>query len=272
MKEEKVMFKQDFLKRYLSNAPVPLAIERSWECEILATRDFPRPVLDIGCGEGLFAHNLFEDKIDVGLDPNQRELARTKTFGLYDELLNCYGSEVPKEDQSYKTIFSNSVMEHIEEIEPVLKESHRLLADDGTMYLTLPTDKFDKYTLMNQILTKLGLLGLAERWRKFSNGFWAHYHYYTPEEWEEMFDRNGFKVTDKIEYGSKAQCMANDLFTPLCVGAFVVKKTTNEWFLFPKLRKFVAEKIYYPIWCKFAALKKPESGESGLVFFALQRK
>jgi len=61
-------FKSDFLYNYLKQAPISLAIERSFECEILSKQKFQRPILDIGCGEGLFALILFDEKINVGID------------------------------------------------------------------------------------------------------------------------------------------------------------------------------------------------------------
>ncbi len=267
------MFNSNFLLRYMHVAPLPLAIERSWECELLSSKEFTGPILDIGCGEGIFAHNLFDNdtKIDVGIDPNERELDRTKELSQYKELIKCFGDKIPKESGSYKTIFSNSVMEHIVDIEPVLQEAERLLANDGVMYLTLPTDKFDRFTIVNLILSGLGLEKLAVKWRKFSNKFWAHYHYYTPGEWEKMFHRNGFKLVEKVEYGSKLQCMLNDLMTPFCFPAFLVKKMTNKWFLSTKLRKFTTGLFYAPLFKYIAKLKKPHSGESGLVFFALKK-
>ncbi len=67
-------FKDDFFRRYLGEAPVPLAIERSLECAILSRQRFDAPILDIGTGEGMFAYVLFDGKIDVGIDPDAREL------------------------------------------------------------------------------------------------------------------------------------------------------------------------------------------------------
>jgi SAM-dependent methyltransferase len=265
-------FKTDFFARYITIAPLPLAIERSWECEIQSAQNFQPPILDIGCGEGIFAWNLVDEKIDVGIDPNARELERAKNFELYGELIACFGNAIPKPDKSFQTIFSNSVMEHIPEIEPVLREAHRLLKDDGTVYLTLPTDKFDHYSWGSLICSTLGLSGAAARYRRFFNNFWQHYHYYPRAQWEAMFDRNGFKVKDSFEYGSKAQCLFNDFASPFCGIAFIIKKLTNHWFLFPALRAVTTRLIHVPLFSDYARLKKQPTGEGGLIFFALEKK
>ena len=141
-------FKQNFFRNYLLDAPLSLAIERSLESQILIQKKFIHPILDIGCGEGIFAYHLFDGQIDVSVEPNQKELQRAKTFNVYGELINCFGDRISKPDKTFKTIFSNSVFEHIPDIKGVLRESHRLLCDDGVIYLTLPTNLFEKYTIM----------------------------------------------------------------------------------------------------------------------------
>lgn len=263
-------FKENIFQNYLEEAPLPLAIERWHECEIYKTKSFEHPILDIGCGEGMYAYILFDEKIDTGIDPNSRELERAKEYGAYSELINCFGDDIPKPDKSYKTIFSNSVLEHIPRIDDVLKEAHRLLADDGKMCVTIPTDMFDKYSVIYQILSTLGMKNIAEKYRIFFNGFWAHYHFHDKNGWQEVFERNGFNVIEAKEYASKTTCLTNDFLAPLSIVSFLFKKYTNKWFLFPSLRKIVARlfnAIFLPI------LKKSDklTGRGGLIFFELHK-
>lgn len=229
-------FKNNFFKNYLKVAPVPLALERTLECEILSKRVFARPILDIGCGEGLFADILFDEKIDVGIDPNERELNRAKEFDKYNELIKCFGNEIPKQSGSFKTVFSNSVLEHIPDIEPVLKEAYRLLANDGNFYVTLPTNMFDRYGVISRVLVTVGLKNTASRFRIFYNSFWRHYHYYDASSWKNLFEKNGFKVVEIVEYGTRKICTMNDFLTPFSISALLLKKQFNRWTLFPSLR------------------------------------
>jgi len=264
-------FKKIFFQDYIVTAPLPLALERCWECEIQSAQNFLRPILDLGCGEGLFALNLVDEKIDVGVEPNPVELERAHSLNKYIELIGCFGDSIPKQDKSFQTIFSNSVLEHIPDIKPVLLELHRLLADNGQAYFTLPTDKFDQYSVGYQFLSGLGLKGFALQYKNMFNKFWRHYHCYNKADWELLFNQCGFKVKAQFEYASKTQCIFNNIATPLCLFSFVVKKLTNRWFLLPPLRKLVTKLIHVPLFSFLAHLNTQPSGKGGLIFFALEK-
>ena len=229
-------FKDNFFYNYVKVAPIPLALERSLECDILSKKTFARPILDIGCGEGIFARVLFDEKIDVGIDPNARELKRARELDAYDELIECFGDKIPKPSDSYNTIFSNSVLEHISDIEPVLKEVRRLLCGNGNFYVTLPTDMFDRYGIVSRMLMGVGMENASERFRRFYNGFWKHYHYYDAAGWRDLFEKSGFTVVEVKEYGSKKICTIDDFLTPFSIPSLLVKKVFNRWTLFPPMR------------------------------------
>ena len=87
-----IMTNNAFLLDYLTEAPASLAVERSLECDILSQQRFSPPILDLGCGDGLFASTVTEEIIDVGVDPNQRALKKAGQRGRYHELIQSCGS------------------------------------------------------------------------------------------------------------------------------------------------------------------------------------
>lgn len=262
-------FKKSFFKNYLKHAPLPLAIERSMECEILSRNEFSRPILDIGCGDGIFAHNLFAEKIDLGIDPNLKEIESAKKFDIYEKLIPCYGDNIPLPSNSFNTIFSNSVMEHIKEIDKVLIEAHRLLTPNGVMYLTLPTDFFEKHTLIYNFLNILKQNKLAEKYSKWFNKFWRHHHAYNCNSWIELFNKCGFEVVKMQEYGQKSVCTLNDCLSAFSLMPFITKKIFNKWFFIP-IRAITAP-IIYKIYHKIS--RKVEADvQGGLIFFEIRKK
>lgn len=263
-------FKREFFRNYLNEAPVPLALERALECEILSQQPFERPILDIGCGEGMFAHVLFDEPVDVGIDPQAGELERAREYGAYLELIQCGGSSIPKRDGEFKTIFSNSVLEHIADIEPVLKEARRLLAPSGRFYVTVPTHLFERHSLGYQFLSGLGLESLAAAFGAFFNRFWRHYHFFTPEGWTELFGRAGFEVVASRQYCPKDIGLFNDAMAFPALGSFVVKKLLNRWFLFPAFRRLVTAPVLERCFRGLVRID-PKEDRGGIVFFALRR-
>lgn len=262
-------FKNNFLKNYLKEAPTALAIERTFECEILSQQVFTRPILDLGCGEGLFAYILFDEKIDVGIDPNMKELQRTEKYKMYTELINCFGNEIPKPNNSFNTIFSNSVIEHIIDIEPVLQEIYRLLIDGGQLYLTVPTNYFDKYSVLYQLLIKLGLFKGAEKYRIFFNNFWQHYHYYDVDAWEKLFRKHRFKIVKVQQYCSKKVCLINDFLAPFSILRLIAKKTLNRWYIFKPFILF--ESVIKNTVFRDTILNDKDLQKGGIVFFHLKK-
>jgi len=263
-------FKKNFLHNYLINAPMALAIERSLECNIFSEQEFIPPILDIGCGDGLFAHILFDGTINTGVDFNAKELKRAKSFKIYDEIINCHADKIPKDDSSYNTIFSNSVLEHIPNLKSVLSEVYRLLAPGGNFYVTVPTEKFDRFTILYQLFSLLHLSTAAQNYRRFFNKFWKHYNHYKIEKWEAIFKQAGFKVITSKEYGSKVLCLINDFLVPLALVSFVVKKILNKWIIFRRLRGVYIYPFYFII---SNIIKRYENGsQRGLIFFSLAKE
>jgi SAM-dependent methyltransferase len=251
-------------------APLPLAFERTVEAQIYSQQVFEDPVLDIGCGEGLFAKMAFEGKVETGIDPAARELKRATELGAYNELLLCKGNDVPRPDGYYRTIFSNSVLEHIQDLKPVLHEAHRLLMNSGRFYVTVPSEKFEQFTTVNLVLELLRLHTLALRYRSFFNRFWRHYHCYSLQAWKQLAEDCGFEVVEAYTYNAKKVCVLNDLLAPFSFVGFILKRATNRWTIFPKVRRIVA----YPIslWAERFLDGSSKVSDGGLVFLSLRKK
>jgi SAM-dependent methyltransferase len=263
-----IAMNKNFLKTYVGLAPLALAIERSMECELLTQMPFKRPILDIGCGDGLFAKILFAERIDTGIDPNAIELASAKNLDAYVDLLECRGDAVPRPDASYRTVFSNSVLEHIPNLKPVLREVHRLLLPGGIFYVTVPSDRFEQYAWISRVLVRLNLSSLQTRFRIFYNRFWRHYHCYAPECWAQLLKECGFEVVTVRSYAPRAICTFNDLLAPFAAVSLVTKRATNRWTLFPKLRRV----LFAPLIAIVGGLlRDADPREGGLVFLAVRK-
>lgn len=239
------------------------------ECRILSSRTFARPVLDVGCGDGVFAHVLFADKIDTGIDPDPVEIETARRIDAYNELLVCGGSAVPKPDGSYRTAFSNSVLEHISDLEPVLREVHRLLVPGGSFFVTIPTDRWEKTVLPSRLLYWLGFKSLARRYGHFYNSFWKHYRALPVDEWKLLFEGAGFKVDDIRLYSSANMTTMLDILTPFAAPSMISKRVLGRWIPFPRVRALTALLIFPVVRMLMTRFGREASG--GLVFFSLTK-
>ena len=73
----------ELLKTYWFAPPV--ALWRAIELRALADEQYERPLLDLGCGDGLIARALFgeQDQVDVGFDPWPEQLRQAARSGMY---------------------------------------------------------------------------------------------------------------------------------------------------------------------------------------------
>lgn len=256
---------------YLSNVPLALGLERLAEAYLYEELELPQPILDLGCGDGLFARLAFDDGIDFGLDPDERELdIAGSTDGPYSRVIRSVGSEIPLADSSVGTVFSNSVLEHIENLEPVLKDVFRILVPSGSFVVTVPSDKFEEYGALACILGHLNLNRTKKAWCRFYNTFWRHYHAYNRASWCTVFESAGFEIVEAFSYNSKAACLRNDLLVPLGALGKLQKKLFNRWILFPSVRKKIL-KLGWPVLGKNPEKDCRPISSGGLLYIACRK-
>jgi SAM-dependent methyltransferase len=202
--------KRDYLAELLSVywfAP-PVALWRAIELRMVAAERFEHPMLDLGCGDGLVGRVLFgaegergEDgyHVDVGFDPWLEQLRRAARLGVYRHLDLADGRRLPYADGAFATVFSNSVLEHIRVVEPVVREVGRVLRPGGQFVLTVPSDAFrillDGYVRR----AEKGDIRGAEAYASSVDEWLEHYHYHTPEEWSGILLAAGMEVV-KVRY------------------------------------------------------------------------
>lgn len=259
-----------FLDRSVELVPLAHALERCLECELLASRSFPRPVLDLGCGDGIFASVLFSEPVDVGLDPDPSELAAAEASGAYGQLVRRGGDEIPVGDGHFNTVFSNSVLEHIPDLDPVLREVHRVLAPGGRFYVTVPTDRIEHLNLGLVIVKWLHLKWLTGRWNGVFRKIWRFHNVLSTEGWKRRFAEAGFEVEDSITYQSLRMYRVREIVLPLSLFALATKKIANRWLLMPRWfrRTFVAP-LARALRSYAGRSRSPDPG--CLIFFSLKK-
>jgi SAM-dependent methyltransferase len=173
----------------------PVALWRAVELRVAAHVAYPRPLLDLGCGDGLIAGILFgPGGVDVGFDPWREQLQRAARTGVYRSLQQAEGHRLPYAGEAVTTVFSNSVLEHIPDVAPVLREVGRVLQPGGRFIFTVPSDAFRLLLHVYQERVAAGDVEGAQRYADQVDARLAHHHYHTPAEWAELLAQGGMEL------------------------------------------------------------------------------
>jgi SAM-dependent methyltransferase len=161
-----------------------------------------RPVLDLGCGDGHFASITFREPLDVGLDSWTGPVKLAAKSGAYSLVVRGNGGEMPFPDGAFNTIVSNSVLEHIPNVEKVLAEANRVLKTGSAFIFCVPNQNFLPNLSIARRLDQIHCRGLAARYRRFFNRISRHYHCDTAEVWRNRLEIHGFALEKSWNYFS----------------------------------------------------------------------
>ncbi len=120
------------------------------------------PILDLGCGDGVRVRLIFGEHIEihgVDNDPEMVEFAKKRLNKVYLSSVENIPQEIL--DNKYNTIVLMESLEHIPNVETVLKIANKLLADNGLLIVIIPLE-----TVLFRIIWWLWTMTMGKRWRK----------------------------------------------------------------------------------------------------------
>jgi SAM-dependent methyltransferase len=235
----------DYLKDQLLTMAPHRALLRSIESRLMVKVPLHHPVLDVGCGDGHFASVTFTEPIDVGMDPWQRDLVECATFRpkVYKELVLASATEMPFADEWFQTVISNSVLEHIPDVEMTVREIARVLKSGGEFAMTTPSEYYPEFLLGASLPRKAGADKLGRLYGEFFNKISSHAHVDAPKVWTRRFDRHGLEVVEHAYYFSEAAHRAFDMAHYLGIPNLANKRLRGDWVIHP-LQAWPLERWY----------------------------
>ena len=159
-----------------------LGLWRAAEVAALREQRCQRPILDLGCGDGLVT-SLALGRVEVGLDPDERALERAERLGTYHRIVPARMQDAALPDESMATVVSNSVLEHLPALDDTLQAVARVLRPGGGLIFTAPTEAFG-----SQLLLPVGAYA-ARRNRQLD-----HLNLWTAQQWAERLSRAGLDL------------------------------------------------------------------------------
>jgi SAM-dependent methyltransferase len=248
---------RDFLAEHLASVPAFRALLRSVEARMIAGLDLPRPILDLGCGDGHFAQFTFDAPLDIGIDPS-------RTAVRLEIADSC---AMPFPDGTFATVLSNSVLEHIPDINATLSEVCRVLRPGGLFVFTTPSEHFAEYLFFATIFRRLGMSGLSHRYERYFNRISHHFRTDSATTWKSRLERFGFVVKDWRSYFSSQASHVFDLAHYYSAPTLIYKRLFGRWILAPWRANFV---LIDPILRRWYD-EKP-TAEGAYLFFLCERK
>ncbi len=222
-----------FLRPMMGELPYFRALLRAVEAEFYDDFELAAPVLDLGCGDGLFAHQVFEQTLEAGIDPALASLREAKSYGAYRLLAQSVGARLPFPSGHFRSAISNSVLEHIPDLQPVLNETGRVLASGSLFLFCVPNQRWPQKLWLSGWLGRLGLNRLAAAYVRLFTRISRHINMLSPEEWEQRLQRAGFSVERYWHYFPPAALGALERGHYWGLPSLLLRLLTGRWLLAP---------------------------------------
>lgn len=259
---------KDHLWLQISSLPYFRGLLRAVEARFYENIELPAPTLDLGCGDGHFASLAFDRPLEVGIDPWESPLKEAKKRGSYLKLVHAPGNQIPYEDAYFASAVSNSVLEHIPDLDPVLTELARVLKPGAPFLFCVPNHNFLGALSIGKFLDRLGLKACGNAYRRFFNRIARHHHCDDPDTWKARLDRTGFELVDWWHYFSPHALRVLEWGHYFGLPALICRKLLGRWILVPSRWN-----LFFTLGITRAAYQEPSIQPAGTcTFYIAQRK
>lgn len=232
------MTTEDYIRIYARYRPLFLSVLRGKEAALYQRfLPFRHPVLDVGCGDGFFAGVAFgKQRIDIGLDMEDSRIGEAEQSHAYKTLERFDGVSMPFRARSFRTVVTNSVLEHVSDLDRLVPEMYRVLASGGTCYATVMAAPWEEYLFGAKIF--------GNAYRRWMRNKQVHVNLLTHGEWRAAFRNAGFRVTSVIPYGSPRASMWLDILHYLSIPGLIGYMINRRWVWWPNLTRMYPVKFF----------------------------
>jgi SAM-dependent methyltransferase len=215
----------DYLWNQLAELPYFRALLRAVESRFYGQLPVVAPVLDLGAGDGSFSAQTFSRPLDAGIDPWWSPTVEAKSLHAHRVLALAQGATLPFANNTFQTVVSNSVLEHIPDLDPVICEAYRVLRPGGYLLFCAPSDHFTDWLV--------GARVLGDSYREWFNRISRHAHCDSPDQWRARLAQAGF-ITEQIWYYFSPKALRTlEIGHYLGLPNLLSKKLFGKWVILP---------------------------------------
>ncbi len=169
---------------------------------------FDHPLLDLGCGDGMFGRALGRlgvvDGIDLGLDGSQRDLRLASPrprLGLVQGDL-C---RLPLRDGALGSVIAHTVLSSLLTrdgggVDVALAEIYRVLRPGAILALAVALPRFNENLAIADLLRRAGARSLLAAYVRRVNRRHSHTCLIEPALWREKLERTGFVIDGHLSF------------------------------------------------------------------------
>jgi SAM-dependent methyltransferase len=193
---------KDYLWLSLRDLPYFRAMLRAVEAQFYQEFELPIPTLDLGCGDGHFATVTFNRQLDIGLDPWAGPIHQAAKASGYRSLVQADGGKMPFAEAHFASALSNSVLEHIPQVQAVLAELRRVLRPGAPFLFCVPNPRYLTELSVPNFLGKIKLAGVGRVYTGWFQRMSRVEHLEWPDVWQKWLDGAGFRLEKWWHYFS----------------------------------------------------------------------
>jgi SAM-dependent methyltransferase len=232
----------DLLWKHLKSLPYFRALVRAVEARFYQDLPVVDPILDLGCGDGHFAAVAFDQHEQIiGVDPWWGPLKKSVKGKVYRHAIQSLGDALPFPSNHFATVISNSVLEHIADLDPVIAEVTRVLRSSdpasgkpgGTFIFCSPSDNFLPFLSISSALKSVHLKRLSLAYENFFNRISRHHHCDNPRTWTQRLNRAGLQVDQWWYYFSRSALRTLEWGHYFGMPSAIIHAATRRWILAP---------------------------------------
>ncbi len=234
---------EDF-QRYFPHAPLALCVKECARLNVLRRYDCPDPILDVGCGDGLFTSILLPGREVWGIDIDAKEGRWAQASRAYSQIILGDITRTHLPQRFFRSCVANCSLEHVPDIDGALATIAGALADGGRAYLFVPHRDWASRMMSVRTLHAVGAHSAASSLQDRIDRFFFHMHLYDEAGWRQVVERAGFRVVAVEPVLSTSTTVTFEAFLAPSLLGLVNKKLTTRWTNFPGARRWLSPIAY----------------------------
>jgi SAM-dependent methyltransferase len=234
----------DDFSKYFAHAPIALCVKECARLTVLRRFECPGPILDVGCGDGLFASIAFPEREVWGIDLDAKEGRWAQASRAYAQVILGDITKARLPELFFSTCIANCSLEHVPDIDGALATIRGSLAVGGRAYLFVPHRDWASRMRSIRALHALSAHDAAISLQERIDRTFRHVHLYDEKGWTEVATRSGLKVAHIEPVLSTATTVTFEAFLAPSVLGWLNKKMTSRWTNFPEARRWLSPFAY----------------------------